>query len=615
VAVTTLSAVYVAHIAMTVGFRGEALVKAIAIARAESGFDPKSVNVNNDQWRSRDRGLWQINDHWHPDVTDAEAFDPASCANAAYQISGGGRDFSAWSTYDPDPQHPNNNSAYRQYLPLAARAAKRVTGSDPSGDLATGAGGSGTPIRFLQPDTAPAINIRIGGQLVSTELSYALLSAPVSYTTQEASQLTLTFADSDFLILKRFKLVAGPEGTVIEAAGARWRIYSVGTQPGPIGPQTVIVCQPSGVLRMRGFTPRRVRNMSATDYLAMIAKAVGLDFHGEPTAAQPSVGPRKTKDPITGQKRQENAWEVGQRLAADHNFMCFESGSTYFFGTPQNLAEMARTWQPVPHGAQPDGADFGEVLELWGWPTVTDLAYGNTKPQRSFSMQIARDSQGGCPVRGGDEIWLAGFPGLGGRVTATVTNVQYDLGSIQPVTVQAADRSFWDNRDLSRIDQKALGSAVSPAALGTTYGSINSGGKSALDFVTVALHQVGDAYLMGAGRNTSDPNPDAFDCSGLVYWACAQVGVDIPSTSETQYAWCRDHHTLISVDQALHTRGALLFEAGSDGTRDNPGHVAISLGDGRQTIEARGTGYGVHRQPTARRPWSHGGLIPGMRYR
>ena len=39
----------------------------------ESGFDPAAVGYVD----PRDRGLAQINSYWHPDVSDAEAFDPA----------------------------------------------------------------------------------------------------------------------------------------------------------------------------------------------------------------------------------------------------------------------------------------------------------------------------------------------------------------------------------------------------------------------------------------------------------------------------------------------------------------------------------------------------------
>jgi hypothetical protein len=48
---------------------------AVRVARCENPkLDPKAVNINKDG--SRDRGLFQINDKWHPEVTDEQAFDP-----------------------------------------------------------------------------------------------------------------------------------------------------------------------------------------------------------------------------------------------------------------------------------------------------------------------------------------------------------------------------------------------------------------------------------------------------------------------------------------------------------------------------------------------------------
>lgn len=46
---------------------------AVAVAKCESGLNPAAVNTNTDG--SRDRGLYQINEKYHPEVTDAQAFD------------------------------------------------------------------------------------------------------------------------------------------------------------------------------------------------------------------------------------------------------------------------------------------------------------------------------------------------------------------------------------------------------------------------------------------------------------------------------------------------------------------------------------------------------------
>lgn len=47
---------------------------AVRVAKCESSLNEKAVNVNTDE--SIDRGLYQINSKYHPEVTEAEAFDP-----------------------------------------------------------------------------------------------------------------------------------------------------------------------------------------------------------------------------------------------------------------------------------------------------------------------------------------------------------------------------------------------------------------------------------------------------------------------------------------------------------------------------------------------------------
>ena len=104
------------------------------------------------------------------------------------------------------------------------------------------------------------------------------------------------------------------------------------------------------------------------------------------------------------------------------------------------------------------------------------------------------------------------------------------------------------------------------------------------------MSQAGKPYIWGASAAPSDPNPKAFDCSELTKWAAARVGVNIPDMASAQYIYLRDHGATMSVDQALHTPGALLFRFPHEPTRvgENPNaeHVAISVGDGVHTIEA-----------------------------
>jgi cell wall-associated NlpC family hydrolase len=131
-----------------------------------------------------------------------------------------------------------------------------------------------------------------------------------------------------------------------------------------------------------------------------------------------------------------------------------------------------------------------------------------------------------------------------------------------------------------------------------------AGRGTAEAFVQKALAQNGDRYVFGAETNLNDPNPNTFDCSELVQWAAHQAGVTVPDGTMNQVPFFRQKGTEISVDKALRTRGALLFR---------PGHVAISLGDGR-TIEAKGSAYGVNVFSAQGRGWTSGALIPGLKY-
>jgi hypothetical protein len=105
-----------------------------AIALAESGGDEAAVNYNmrlktgkvvygnqlpaGATLLSTDRGVWQINDKAHPDVTSAQAFSLDSATDAAYTISSGFTSWGAWATY--------TSGAYKAHLSDAAAGWKQA---------------------------------------------------------------------------------------------------------------------------------------------------------------------------------------------------------------------------------------------------------------------------------------------------------------------------------------------------------------------------------------------------------------------------------------------------------------------------------------------------------
>jgi len=81
---------------------------AVAVAHAESGFDPEQKNLNDGH--SLDRGVFQINQKYHSEVSNLCAFDAKCNIDAANRIfKANGSSFNQWSAY--------NNGSYLQFLP------------------------------------------------------------------------------------------------------------------------------------------------------------------------------------------------------------------------------------------------------------------------------------------------------------------------------------------------------------------------------------------------------------------------------------------------------------------------------------------------------------------
>jgi len=114
--VTTLSVDDIAHLVVPRHFANAAV--GIAIALAESGGKSDAVHHNAGPPPSIDRGLWQINSRFHPEVTDAQAFDPVAATDAARRISKAGTDWTPWAAF--------RNNAYARYLPAAQSAVARL---------------------------------------------------------------------------------------------------------------------------------------------------------------------------------------------------------------------------------------------------------------------------------------------------------------------------------------------------------------------------------------------------------------------------------------------------------------------------------------------------------
>lgn len=613
----------VASYAYGAGFRGDPLVVAVAIAGAESTWNNLAYN---DTPPDLSYGLWQINMYGSlgPDRRtryrlddNGDLYNPAINAAAAYDISTGGTNFGPWSTF--------GNGAYRRFLDQARAAAITVEsrGGSPGDITATTEGFPGPALAStpgaptadylpdalkLQPPSSswrPSRFIdgfKIQGRFIEGDiLGAAATSGHIDLTTDQVSQVDIVFPDPrGFGIAERFPLRtdAAWYDLPLRVADKKWGPGSGGSLE-----QLTVSCRSDGAERMREYDAlgRSIvfTNMSPTELMNERALVSGLLFVGKGSVRRPQITRHGKGD--TQQDQSESDWDLGQRLAKEEGFWAFESSGVYYFAPPSwlvsKMPRFAVQWSPG--AAVPAG-----VVEPLGCPDA-DISSDEKPGQvdvRTLSLQLPREV--GEQVRPGMAIDFAGIPGweAGGGFDGRylVTRVSWDLnGGITPASVEATQPVDPVPEPPSTEEVEDTSPTGAPRFTNTPL----TGGPSALDFVTVALGQVGKPYDYGAEADPNDADPSAFDCSELVQWAAARVGVDFVDGSYAQLAGVER----ITVDQARLIRGALLFP------QPDAHHVAISLGDGAHTVEAKGRAYGVVQGDIGSR-FGAAGLIPGLDY-
>ncbi len=158
----TLTDKQIAQYAFDAGFRGGPLIVSIAVALSESRGLTTARHVNTDG--SVDRGLWQINSRWHPEVSNACAYNPSCAATQAHRIAAGGASWSQWATF--------TSGAYKAFNSRATAAAKTVDkqlapGGGPSVGTRIGTSLPGLPGWLTAPAKAADILAGLAGTIIN----------------------------------------------------------------------------------------------------------------------------------------------------------------------------------------------------------------------------------------------------------------------------------------------------------------------------------------------------------------------------------------------------------------------------------------------------------------
>jgi cell wall-associated NlpC family hydrolase len=500
-------------------------------------------------------------------------------------------------------------------------------------------------LRAIDP-TARIDTITFRGLKVSGNLAEAVESVTFSAGMDQVSELAIVVNDPEFKFMrdKMFTL-----GTSVRWMDWDLSIVAIETDGGPANRGQVTVRARSSIVKKlrdrRG--PLVVRKASPTDFVLRETRAVGGRLIYQATGKRSQV----SRDVVKSGERYgvdiPSSWTTFGRLAREVGYAMFETAGLVYFVKPSFLL---RYYETNPGYNLYYNTGPVELRTVGSVPRCRWSSDSN--PTVQISLQVpswrANEFKPGTRIKFWgmhpfDSSYLVtdvtipiGGPGImdvslarpadpvpeppeAPASTTVRTARQVSALALQDPKRPAAERDgvvVWGDVSAARWQQLInagwRGSATdnrealyAPGYLPATRSTPSTGGatKSALDFVSHALRQIGDRYVYGAEANLNSSNPTAWDCSELVQWAAHRTGVYIPDGSANQLAYCRSKGTIIGVATAMRTRGALLF---------HPGHVAISLGNGR-TVEAANSRSGVVSYGASGR-FSSAAKVPGMRY-
>ena len=154
--------------------------------------------------------------------------------------------------------------------------------------------------------------------------------------------------------------------------------------------------------------------------------------------------------------------------------------------------------------------------------------------------------------------------------SAANADIAADVTAEAPVIEQPAPKANTAETTTTTADSSASATADNAAATSETQAAptpaSNAGGA-----VAIAMQYVGRPYVSGAA------GPDAFDCSGLVQYVYAKMGISLPRTAQAQGS----AGTLVSAAEAQ--PGDIVYFGH---------HVGIYAGDGKM-IDAGTESTGV----------------------
>lgn len=582
---------------------------AINVVLRESGGIPNNRNWNTNG--TVDRGWFQFNSGSPPiAITAEEADSPTRAAAKAYQATKGGQNWGPW--YSSAGTTKNYGTAKTAAAALVARGGSATApiagGRSPglgaynpgddvlsyvvdaaasvSQDVGLPPPGSVLATAYVEPVALENIVVE-GDNFTSVGIAERVVGGQMEMSVTAVSQLTLSLADPDRLLGRKDLLRTG--------APLYWRrgsavARSIGnTKPkdlpwdGQIAAHEIesddplvwkVTSRSTGAQLLRHPTPgvlavATAKDQSLSEYAAVLAAAVGLQFTGQGLPRLPDISPVVEKD---GEDKGQNEmpWDVLQRLAGDEGVWLWEAGGRLYVGHP--------TWLLDALVSVPVTVETGEPTDCLGLPKPRTSI---DSPELGTTMDIELPRWRGELCRPGMTVamrwpdWLKNYPD---KYLIHAVSWEVD-GGIEPVKVSCVEAIDPAPRKPADGTQNANMAATggSNINLGTAGDPISpNASQSAQVAIAFALRQLGKPYVWGAN------GPDSYDCTGLINAAWAAAGKNINSRTNP-------------------TTGAHVVPTGDVQPGDivsYPGftHSALAMGNG-EMVEAPKRGVPVRRVP------------------
>ena len=340
----------------------------------------------------------------------------------------------------------------------------------------------------LSIDTAiGSVRLVVPGGLM--EVSPALVSGSVEWSTGGLSELRLELADPELRILREAQLEVGDAagtkaGTLVTLSGQVFEIRSIEhSQDGNL----ILEARGAKACAMkrseRGKGAETTPNTSPTSWVQRVGNWYGLRVHAQETPVRDQI----TRQAADGAAKAESDWDVVQRLASEEGMLAFECDGVLSFGKP--------SWLVQRPGYPPLRVEM-EHIPGFGPRPLDPRILTRPSPRRSGDNEVAV-AQWSVQA---EAKWAAGLGSIGfGGHLVNYSNQFDGVYLVDRITVpldSAGDAtiSFSTPVDPTPVSRNDLPQGSSSS--GASSGSLSSPGAGSYGGVNLSSEQVRNALTI-----------------------------------------------------------------------------------------------------------------------